>query len=175
LRAASSSRPTFRSQPPALLLLYCSFNAALLLLYCCFTAVLLLCYLGFTGQHSADTHSAAGGGVHHQLPRRLPQVYLLLLYCCFTADLLLTCCCGSPTSPAPTSAASTTVRNVLALLVHKYKYTSTNTDADGGGIGYNCAESCNFATEYWIPFGVQAKPCACAAAKDSGAAPAYTR
>ena len=21
--------------------------------------------------------------------------------------------------------------------------------------GYNCAESCNFATEYWIPFGVQ--------------------
>jgi len=33
--------------------------------------------------------------------------------------------------------------------------------------GYNCAESCNFATEYWIPFGVQAKPCSCAGGKDS--------
>ena len=33
--------------------------------------------------------------------------------------------------------------------------------------GYNCAESCNFATEYWIPFGVKAKPCSCAGGKDS--------
>ena len=33
--------------------------------------------------------------------------------------------------------------------------------------GYNCAESCNFATEYWIPFGVQAKPCSCEGGKDS--------
>jgi hypothetical protein len=33
--------------------------------------------------------------------------------------------------------------------------------------GYNCAESCNFATEYWIPFGAQAKPCSCAGGKDS--------
>ena len=33
--------------------------------------------------------------------------------------------------------------------------------------GYNCAESCNFATEYWIPFGVQAKPCSCDGGKDS--------
>ncbi|EKX51736.1 hypothetical protein GUITHDRAFT_65602, partial [Guillardia theta CCMP2712] len=33
--------------------------------------------------------------------------------------------------------------------------------------GYNCAESCNFATEYWVPFGCQAKPCSCAGGKDS--------
>jgi len=92
LRAASSSRPRFRPQPPALLLLYCCLTAALLLLYCCLTAALLLPYWGFTGQHSADTHSAAGGGVHHQLPRRLPQVYLLLRCCCFAAALLLLYC-----------------------------------------------------------------------------------
>ena len=33
--------------------------------------------------------------------------------------------------------------------------------------GYNCAESCNFATEYWIPFGVQARPCGCPMAQNS--------
>jgi hypothetical protein len=33
--------------------------------------------------------------------------------------------------------------------------------------GYNCAESCNFATEYWVPFGVQARPCGCAGRQNS--------
>lgn len=37
----------------------------------------------------------------------------------------------------------------------------------GFNVSLNCAESCNFASETWVPFGMKVKPCKCAAAEDS--------
>lgn len=43
------------------------------------------------------------------------------------------------------------------ILTYPYGYHS------GFNVGYNCAESINFATDAWLDIGRKAKPCSCAA------------